>query len=261
MNHSQLQIRELANAFIVPLTDRLIASISLVFAMIAAIAGGFSAFYAWRAVGEAHTQAVASLEQTAVAKEALFSQNRPWLKIVSITDTSISKYSDEIASIIKFNAHPVYKNLGSGLAQDVQFIAEIYVIGAGPNPEKLCRNYAKSLDSDGDLVFPQETSNDGGYNTFQFAFEKIGEEANKVLTIEPRSQLYLGVIGCLLYRGPGNSSVLISGFNGTIDLDTDARSKLNIPDAKYLSPYSALFQGPRNPELKVHVHDMNYWAE
>lgn len=119
MDHSPRQIRELANAFIVPLTDRLIASISLVFAMIAAIAGGFSAFYAWRAVGEAHTQAVASVEQTAIAREALFSQNRPWLKIVSITDTSISKYSDEIASVVKFNAHPVYKNLGSGLAQDV----------------------------------------------------------------------------------------------------------------------------------------------
>lgn len=261
MDHSPRQIRELANAFIVPLTDRLIASISLVFAMIAAIAGGFSAFYAWRAVGEAHTQAVASVEQTAIAREALFSQNRPWLKIVSITDTSISKYSDEIASVVKFNAHPVYKNLGSGLAQDVQFIAGIYVIGAGPNPKELCRNYAKHLHSDGDIVFPQETSNDGGYNTFQFTFEDLEKEANKVLTIEPRSELYLGVTGCLLYRGPGNSSVLISGFNGTIDLDKDASSKLNIPESKYLSPYSALFQGPRNPELKVHVHHMNYWAE
>ncbi|WP_232272578.1 hypothetical protein [Komagataeibacter europaeus] len=241
--------------------DRVIALISLVFAMIAAIAGGFSAFYAWRAVGEAHIQSMASTKQTAIAQDALFSQTRPWLKILSITDTSISIYSDEIGSVFKFNAHPAYKNLGLGLAEDVQFFAKIYVIGAGPDPRQACKNFAKNFDSDGDLVFPQETSNDGGYITFQSSFEDLRNEAARVLSVQQQRQVYLGVVGCLLYRGSGNGSVLISGFNGTIDLDKDVKSKIEVSDQMYLSPYTALLQAPRNLALSVHVYDMNYWAE
>ena len=230
---------------------------SLVLSLVIAVGAAFSARYAYKAAAEAHDQALQAGRQADVAEEQLVATTRARLKLVGITDAYVTKGKG--VDVAWFNFKPLYRNFGPSPAEDTLFVPHIFVVGGGPaTTGDVCEARSGWMTRNGSpsIVYPQEQG--GDWIGVQVSLKELKAEAAKVLAVRPNATVYLGVVGCLLYRSGSGRDRYVTGFVG--DLHMAGGNQQNDP-GKYIPLYDTLMSGPDLIEVGMDVKLLSAWAD
>ena len=238
--------------------------LSFTAAAIAAITAVGVLIYTHIAAGEAHEQAVQARRQANAAESQLIATTRAQLKLLNFTGPDDARIGGEIpglGTVIWFDFNVNYKNFGPSPAENIFFNPHIFVIGAGPSPNKTCegdKRWAQGFPAN--VVFPQEKGG-AGFGV-QVLFKDLQEQAAEVHAVQPSSPIYLGVIGCLVYRSGSKRDIYVTGFNGSLHLASPQYDK----PGEYVPLYDVLSKlvgsRPVNVGTKVgmEVKTENAWT-
>ena len=200
---------------------------------------------------------VQTKRQADIAQTALVASTRARLKITAVSNVVLNA-AGEHGVVAWFTSIVNYRNYGQSPAENINFTPHIFVVGAGPSPEETCRRDKSSVESFGssaDVVFPQD---DGGKwsGGAQVLVSDLKAGAAKVIAIEPTDPIYLGIIGCLVYRSSGTSDARVSGFVGDLHA-TAAKSD----SAKYVSVYQTLLTSQSPVQIEMRINMLEAWVD
>lgn len=220
------------------------------------IGAGLSARYTYRAVNEAHEQVVQARRQADAAEDQLIATTRARLKLMPITEAYVAKA--EGVDVAWFNFKPTYKNFGPSPAEEVSFQPHIFVVGAGPSPKQACKTGPgwMSHDFPADIIFPQDEGG-GGWFGVQVPLQRLKEEAATILAVQPSTPIYLGVVGCLVYRSGSGTNTYVTGFLGDLHMDEGREVK---PE-DYIPLYDVLTSDDSPAEIGMKINTLNAWAD
>lgn len=228
---------------------------SVLSAMVA-IGAGLSARYTYRAATEAYEQAVQARRQADAAEDQLIATMRARLKLAAITAAYVTKA--EGVDVAWFNFKPTYKNFGPSPAENISFEPHIFVVGAGPSPRQVCKTGVGWImrDDSTDIVFLQD---EGGevWVGVQVPLQELKEDAATVLSIQPSAPVYLGVVGCLLYRSGSSTDTYVTGFVGDLHMAGGQQVK---PE-EYVPLYDILIAGNGPVKVEMKINSLSAWAD
>lgn len=223
---------------------------------VVAIGAGLSARYTYSTAGEAHEQVVQARRQADAAEDQLIATTRARLKLMPITDAYVTKA--ESIDVAWFNFKPTYKNFGPTPAENISFQPHIFVVGAGSSPRKTCETgWGWTMpDASTDIVFSQE---EGGnvWVGIQVPLQKLKDAAATVLAIQPSTTVYLGVVGCLLYRSGSSANTYVTGFVGSLHIAGQEQGK---PE-EYVPLYDIITTGGDPMKIGMEVKSEGAWAD
>lgn len=227
-----------------------------VLSAVVAIGAGLSARYTYSAASEAHEQVVQARRQAVAAEDQLTVTTRARLKLLPITDAYVAKA--EGVNVAWFNFKPTYKNFGPTPAENISFQPHIFVVGAGSSPRKTCETgWGWTMpDASTDIVFSQE---EGGnvWVGIQVPLQKLKDAAATVLAIQPSTTVYLGVVGCLLYRSGSSANTYVTGFVGSLHIAGQEQGK---PE-EYVPLYDIITTGGDPMKIGMEVKSEGAWAD
>jgi len=207
------------------------------------------------AVSEAHEQAVQAKLQTDIAQKGLVAVTRARLKLITMTSGSVDRASG--GGVAWFNFKPAYKNFGQAPAQDIFFHPHIFVVGAGPAPKETCEEDKRLFrDSFTEVIFPQ----DGGgvdWVGVQIPLQVLDAQAAEVRAVQPSATIYLGVIGCLIYKSTSGNDIYATGFVGDLRLNNGGHPK----PSEYVPLYNILTEGGRSAKIGMEIRALSAWAD
>lgn len=230
---------------------------SILLSAVVAIGAGLSARYAYRAANEAHEQAVQARRQADAAESELIATTRARLKLVAITDAYVSRAKG--SDVAWFYFKPTYKNFGPSPAEDIFFEPHIFVVGAaGPSSEQACKTGEGWIAREpiADIVFPQDEGG-GAWIGAQVPLQKLKEGAAKIHAIQPSATVYLGVVGCLLYRSGSTGGPYVTGFTA----DLHPASAQPVRPEKYIPIYDILTASDASLKIEMQVKVLGAWAD
>jgi hypothetical protein len=206
-------------------------------------------------VAEAHEQAVQARRQANIAESQLVATTRARLKLTAITDAYVSRAKG--VDVAWFRFEPAYKNFGPSPAENIFFEPYVFIVGAGPSPKQVCGTGPGWIahEPSADIVFPQDEGE--GSWAVQVPLQRLKEEAAKVLAVQPSQPVYVGVVGCLLYRSGSDADTYVTGFVADLHLAGPEQDK----PGKYIPLYNVLMAGNGPVEVGIEVKTTDAWAD
>lgn len=220
---------------------------------------------AQRSVVEAHEQVVHARRQADAAENQLIASTRAQLKILDFTRFNNARIGSEIPDVglvVWFDFSVSYRNFGTSPAEDIFFNSHIFVVGAGPSPKRTCeedRRRAQSLPTD--IVFPQEKG--GTWFGTQVLFSDLQKQASEVRAVQPLSPIYLGAIGCLVYRSGSQGKLYVTGFNADLHAANPQlrRQRSYVPLYDIVSALADSRPTKAGTEVRMEVKVHDAWAD
>ena len=150
----------------------------------------FTAMFAYATWVQIKSQAEAAWEQARIANRTLTDTTRARLKLTGITEAHVSRSKG--LDVAWFHFKPAYKNFGPSPAESVAFDTHIFVVGAGPSPQQVCRTGSgrAMYEPSSEIIFPQDEGSESW--SFQVPIQELKDEARRVLAVQPSGPIYFG---------------------------------------------------------------------